>query len=204
MIPVRPSPLLRLLYPGALWRVRVSEQVVYLSFDDGPVPEVTPWVLDQLRRVDVKATFFCIGNNVAKYPGIYRQILEAGHSVGNHTFNHVNGWKTGTAAYLADVAACGERVSSPLFRPPYGRMRLSQLRALKKQYRVILWDVLSKDYDKTVSPEQCINNVLDHVRPGSVIVFHDSVKAFPNLEPVLPVVLTELKKRGYRCEALSM
>lgn len=178
------------------------EPVVYLTFDDGPIPEVTPWVLDQLKKYHAKATFFCVGNNVINHPEVYKRILEEGHTTGNHTWDHRDGWKTGNLTYYKSVLNCSDVVQSELFRPPYGRLTPRQLRALKKRYKVILWSILSQDYDGSKSPEKCISNVVSKVRNGDIIVFHDSLKAWGNLEKSLPVVLDFLKQSGYRCLAL--
>jgi peptidoglycan/xylan/chitin deacetylase (PgdA/CDA1 family) len=182
--------------------VAVTGKEVFLTFDDGPHPEITPWVLAELKKYDAKATFFCIGKNVVQYPDVYRQILAAGHATGNHTFSHVNGWKTSTADYIRDVQKAGEVIDSSLFRPPYGRIRKAQAKKLvdvleKKCVRIVMWDVLSADFDTSFSPQRCAEVVLRYAEPGSVIVFHDSAKAFPNLQHALPVVLATLRDKGY-------
>ena len=193
---------LRWFYRDLTWHKSRSNKCIYITFDDGPIPVVTPWVLNILKQFNVKATFFCIGDNVAKHPDIYRQILADGHSVGNHTFNHLNGWKTGDKAYLENIEQCKELVQSNLFRPPYGRSKKSQYSILNTQYSIIMWDVLSGDFDINLSPEKCLNNVLKHSRNGSIIVFHDSLKAFERLEYALPLALENLKKKGYNFSKL--
>ena len=203
---------LRWFYRDLTWHKSRSNKCIYITFDDGPIPVVTPWVLNILKQFNVKATFFCIGDNVAKHPDIYRQILADGHSVGNHTFNHLNGWKTGDKAYLENIEQCKELVQSNLFRPPYGRIKKSQISNLKSQIsnlkspisnlQIIMWDVLSGDFDINLSPEKCLNNVLKHSRNGSIIVFHDSLKAFERLEYALPLALENLKKKGYNFSKL--
>ena len=197
------------MFPDYTWRISTTEKVVYLTFDDGPHPTITPWVLNQLKQYNAKATFFCIGNNVVANPETYQAIQDEGHTVGNHTFHHLNGWKTPAAVYLKDVARAGEVISSNLFRPPFGKITAKQARGLQKEAgisnaRVIMWDVLSADYDTSYSYQQCTDNVLKNVEAGSIIVFHDSEKAFPNLEKTLPVVLKHLKNEGYRFEKLVM
>ncbi len=195
------------LFPRYTWRMPDREKTVYLTFDDGPHPEITPWVLDQLGQYSAAATFFCIGKNVEQHPGVYRQIVAAGHSTGNHTYSHPNGWKTATPAYLQDVAKASMVIDSPLFRPPYGRLKKKQAAGLretmqKEHIKVVMWDVLSADFDPSVSPEQCAQIVLQYVRSGSIIVFHDSEKALRNLEFALPIVLENLKNRGFRFQKL--
>jgi len=185
------------------WHIPTTEKVLFLTFDDGPVPEETPWVLDTLRPYGAKATFFCVGDNVRKHPEIFQQILAEGHAVGNHTFNHLNGWKTHTFNYLKNVQRCGQVVDSLLFRPPYGTLRPAQTRRLKSRYRIVMWDVLSGDYDPDVTPEQCLQNVLDNVQPGSIILFHDSLKAEPRMRYALPRVLEQLSAEGWRFEKVG-
>lgn len=186
-----------------MWHITTREKIVYLTFDDGPHPTITPWVLQQLKNHDAAATFFCIGNNVEKHPAIYQSILNSGHSVGNHTYNHVNGWKTETKQYLQDAEKAATVIDSNLFRPPYGRIKTAQAKGLDKVLKtkrpvVVMWDVLSADFDVSLSPKQCAANVLKNTRPGSIIVFHDSEKAFRNLSYALPLTLKTLKKAGYK------
>ncbi len=195
------------IFPRYTWRMPDKDKIVYLTFDDGPHPVITPWVLGELKRYGAGATFFCIGKNVEEHPGIYQQILIDGHRTGNHTFSHPNGWKTDTSPYLEDVKKGGEWINSPLFRPPYGRIRKKQARGLadvlqKKEVTVVMWDVLSADFDLSVSPEECARIVLRGVRPGSIVVFHDSEKAKRNLQTALPLVLETLSRRGYRFQRL--
>ncbi len=185
-----------------VWRASFLDKTLYLTFDDGPIPEVTPWVLQQLKEYNAKATFFCVGKNVLQYPNIYQQILEEGHRVGNHTFNHLNGWKTDTMDYLENIGECGRLVNSPLFRPPYGKIKKSQLRSIETQYQIIMWDVLSGDFDQSIDPQECLENVLEYSREGSIIVFHDSLKAFKNLSYTLPKVLEHFANKGYQFTSL--
>jgi len=185
------------------------EKKVYLTFDDGPTPKITPWVLNQLKEFNAKATFFCIGDNIQKHPEIFQSVLQNGHIIGNHTFNHLNGWKTKTLDYIKNVQCCKESIqqlttdNQQLFRPPYGKIRKSQANMLRKEgYKIIMWDVLSGDFDTSISPEKCIQNVVRHTQPGSIIVFHDSVKSYKNLEFTLPKYLTFLKQNNYVCEVI--
>lgn len=203
---IKTHPIVRRLFPNYLWEMP-SADTVYLTFDDGPTPEITEWVLDRLAEAGCKATFFCIGNNVAKRPHIFARILREGHSVGNHTQHHINGWKAAQDDYLKDVDECRETLarhgaSTTLFRPPYGKMTQKQSAAVRKHYRVVMWDILSADFDEKVSPARCAQNVTRHLGPGSIIIFHDSVKAWPNLREALPATLALIKEKGYRTAAL--
>ena len=196
---------LRWLYPGLVWRKTSAKPVIYLTFDDGPIPEVTPFVLSVLERYDAKATFFCIGDNIRKHPGIFQKLIEGGHAIGNHTFNHLKGWKTKDEVYLENFKLCDNLTKSKLFRPPYGRIKRSQVSKLKNEYpglKIIMWDVLSGDFDLGLSPEKCLKNVLKATEAGSIVVFHDSLKAFERLEYVLPRALEFWKKQGYSFEKL--
>jgi len=219
-LPKYPS-ILRILYPERIAKLE-NKKAIYLTFDDGPIPEVTPWVLDLLQEFHAKATFFCIGDNVKKHPGIFRRIAEDGHVIGNHTFSHPNGWKTSTSEYVANaykteiafrnnmqeeeksnptskLATPNPELQTPnfkLFRPPYGKIKNSQAKELSKHgYKIVLWDVISGDYDEDFSAEKCYLNVIKNVKPGSTIVFHDSVKAFKNLKETLPKVLEYYSKK---------
>ena len=201
---VRISPIARKYYPELIWSVETDEKVLFLTFDDGPTPHVTDWVLDQLKNYDAKATFFCLGKNVRDQPAIYQRILDRGHAVGNHTFDHAKGWFTPTFAYLKSVLRCEKYVDSTLFRPPYGRIRKSQIRALLDRFRIVMWDVLSEDYNQSASPESCLKKVISQSKSGSIIVFHDSKKAQKNLSQVLPSVLDHFSSQGYVFRALSI
>lgn len=201
--------LVKKIFSNYIWDVSNTDKKVYLTFDDGPIPEVTEWVLSELKKHKAKATFFCIGDNVKKHPEVLKKVFADGHSVGNHTFNHLNGWKTATGDYIENSILC-EKVlddfdckSKKLFRPPYGKIKPSQSKILRKLgYKIIMWDVISYDFDTTISKEQCLENVLKNVKTGSIIVFHDSKKAFANLEYVLPRTLQFLKEKGFICEKL--
>ena len=180
------------LFPELIWHITHRDEQkkhIYLTFDDGPTPEVTPWVLEQLRKYNAKATFFCLGRNVDRYPELYQQILDEGHAVGNHSYSHLKGSQTKSTEYYDDIKLAGETIQSRLYRPPYGRFRKSQIRELRKKYQIVMWDVLSQDYDQSITPEKCLFNVMENVRPGSIVVFHDSMKAKENLYYTLPVLL---------------
>lgn len=195
--------LLRLLYPKLTWRIPTQEKIIYLTFDDGPVPGPTEFVLEQLEAFHAKATFFCIGNNVVQNNSIYNRIIEAGHAVGNHTFNHVRGWNAKNDLYLKDVADCQQVIGTTrLFRPPYGRIKGSQLKRLSN-YKIIMWDVLSYDYAKSVSQERCLNGVINATRQGSIVVFHDSIKAEKNMSYALPRFLEHFSNEGFSFHSLA-
>jgi peptidoglycan/xylan/chitin deacetylase (PgdA/CDA1 family) len=194
---------LRKMYsPGLLWDMP-SENNVYLTFDDGPHPTITPFVLGLLKQYNAKATFFCIGKNVKQYPAIYQQIIDDGHIVGNHTYNHLNGWKTGDAVYIKNVLYAKNIINSNLLRPPYGRISGRQVQELKPAFKIVMWSVLSGDFDVSIGGEKCYNNVIKSAKPGSVIVFHDSDKAFPRLENALPKVLQFFTEKGYTMTSIS-
>ncbi len=178
------------------------EKKIYLTFDDGPIPEVTPWVLELLNKENVKATFFCVGANVEKHPENFRQILAEGHAVGNHSFNHLNGWKTNNTTYIDNVKQCSQVVDSKLFRPPYGKLRKSQSSILSNEYSIIMWNVLSGDFDKATSPEKCLQNATKHLKNGAIVLFHDSIKAKVNMEYALPRFITFAKQKGFEFEKL--
>ncbi len=198
-----PPSIIRKLYRNVIWRMPTYEKKVYLTFDDGPIPDVTEWVLDFLKSQNIKATFFCVGDNIIKHPEIYNRILSEGHIAGNHTFNHLKGFYTSNETYFENVNKCNEVINgSQLFRPPYGQLKFSQLRKLSKKYKIIFWDVLSYDYSNLVSPEKCLKNVVQYSRPGSIIVFHDSIKAKNNLMYALPRAVEQLKENNYRFELL--
>lgn len=196
-------------YPKRIWAFSKSTNDVFLTFDDGPIPEVTPWVLSELKKYNAKATFFCIGDNIRKYPDVFSQIISEGHSIGNHTYNHLDGWKTEASAYVYNTLKTEEFLAAPhlsykLFRPPYGKLTSKQAKLLqKKNYKIIMWDVLSADFDTSISQEKCLQNVLKNIQTGSIIIFHDSVKAEKNLRFVLPKVLEFITEKKWNCKAIT-
>lgn len=193
------------LYPGLSWRMPAREKKLYLTFDDGPVPGPTEFVLDELKRVGAKATFFCIGDNVRKHPDVYTRVLSEGHTVGNHTYNHLSGWKTSREDYVRNVQLCEDVLkpaTSNLFRPPYGRITRRQIAALSA-YRIVMWDVLTNDYAQGLAPEDCLRGSLAASRYGSIVVFHDSLKAEKNLRYVLPRYLDHFASQGFTFHSLS-
>jgi peptidoglycan/xylan/chitin deacetylase (PgdA/CDA1 family) len=202
--------LARLFFPRFWWKRRTDDKIIYLTFDDGPIPGVTEWVLETLRQYDAKATFFCVGQNVEEHPDVYRQVLTQGHAVGNHTFNHLNGWKTPPEDYLENIRACDESLaldfklnpSRPLFRPPYGRLTRRQSKLAQQQYQIVMWDVLSGDFDQSLSPALCLRKTIEHTQSGSIVTFHDSLKAKDKLEYVLPRYLDHFAALHYRFESL--
>lgn len=199
----RPPRFVKRLFPELHWHFR-EPGTIFLTFDDGPTPEVTEWVLDTLDRYDAKATFFCLGKNVDLHPEIFRKIKARGHAVGNHSYSHIKGWGTPTERYVEDVDLANGLIRTNLYRPPYGRITRSQIRRLAERYRIVMWDILSRDYSRTVSPEACVRNVAKHLHEGSVVVFHDSVKASENLYYALPRVLEAIRRAGLRCRSIEL
>lgn len=219
IIPAKTPGIVKTLLPNFVWNVNTEDKTLYLTFDDGPTPEITPWVLDQLKAYNAKATFFCIGKNIESHSEIFQKVLEEGHVVANHTYDHLKGWKTKTKVYVDNTELCDSVMTfqiqnsksqdlNPdalkLFRPPYGKFKTKQSKKLQKLgYKIVLWDVLSYDWDKSVSEQQCYNNVISAVNSGSIIVFHDSVKASRNLQYTLPKVLEYYSKKGFQFNALT-
>ena len=210
---VKTNAFIKWLFPKYFWEIPNKEKKIYLTFDDGPIPEVTEWVLEILKKEEIKATFFCIGDNIKKNPEVFRKVISEGHSIGNHTFNHLKGWNFSTKDYLKNTILCEEEMSkaseikdlkSKIFRPPYGKIKLSQSRKLRKLgYKIIMWDVLSVDYDKEIYPEQCFDNIIKNTVSGSIIACHDSIKAFKNLEYALPKAIKYLKNKGFVFEKID-
>lgn len=191
------------LFPNFIWNVPTKDKTIYLTFDDGPIPEVTPWVLEELEKYNAKASFFCVGENVKTYPEVYHQILENGHAIGNHTFNHLSGWASDNVPYFHNVRNCANEVHSNLFRPPYGRLKPKQIQFLQRHYKIIMWDVLSGDFDDSISNEQCFQNVIQNTKAGSIVVFHDSLKSEEKLRFVLPKVLKYFSALSYQFKKLE-
>lgn len=211
LTPVTIPKVVKTLFPNFIWSVETEEKTLYLTFDDGPTPEITDWVLACLKTYNAKATFFCIGKNIKKHPKIFKQIIHDGHAIGNHTNNHIKGWKTSAKNYVEDVTEAQSTIDiqklessnqndqlKHLFRPPYGRFKPKQAKLLINEgYHIVMWTILSLDWDKNVSPLQCCNNVINNSEPGSIIVFHDSKKASKNMMYALPEVLDYFSKKGY-------
>ena len=219
---VKTNKWIKKIFNNLVWDIPNSDKKIYLTFDDGPIPEVTEWVLDILKTEDVKATFFCIGDNIQKHPAIYKRILAEDHHTGNHTFNHLNGWKTETNQYIENFKLCETEIEKfqnlkiqksdsqlptpnfQLFRPPYGKMTLSQSKKIRNLgYKIIMWDVLSYDFDSNISVEKCLENVISNTQQGSIIVFHDSLKAEKNLKYALPKAIQILKDKGFVFDVIS-
>lgn len=202
--------LLQKFFPQFTWRKAASSRTVYLTFDDGPVPEVTEFVLDRLQEYDALATFFCVGDNLRRHQAIGKRIFRDGHALANHTFHHLSGWETPLTAYLENIRGCdrqlhairGAQERKTLFRPPYGKISRKQMHTLKTDYELVMWDVLSYDFDASLAPAQCLQKTLANTRPGSIVLFHDSIKAAPNLTYVLPRYLEQLAGLGYTFQAL--
>ncbi len=205
----KPPILLRSVYRKCLWAINTTDKTVYLTFDDGPIPEVTSFILDELKKYNALATFFCIGRNVEENPDIFERIINECHSIGNHSYDHLNGWQTDNDTYYNNIEKCSVTLknyypeyNSLLFRPPYGKLKPAQYKFLKDRYKIVLWDVLSFDFDQKVSVEKVLNNVTTYAEPGSIIVFHDSLKAQLNVEYALPKVLEHFSAKGFKFEKL--
>jgi len=216
LTPTKTPLVVKKMFPEYVWDISTSQKELYLTFDDGPKPEVTNWVLNTLNQFNAKATFFCIGDNVKKYPELFKQVLDEGHSVGNHTHNHIKGWTTKTKIYLENVFKAEDAICLQssvlnhqtqivnLFRPPYGQIKPKQgKKLLARGYKIVMWDVLSFDWDKSVSNEECLNNVISKCKNGSIIVFHDSIKASNNMKFALPKVLEHFTEKGFSFERIS-
>jgi len=197
---------LKAFFPGFIWHIPTQEKKIFLTFDDGPIPDITESVLETLAHYKAKATFFCIGNNVEKHPEIFQKLLTNNHSIGNHTFNHMNGWKTEDDVYLENIKQCDAALNLPtkLFRPPYGRIKKSQSLVVKKERQIIMWDVLSGDFSKEITQEICLRKSIQHARPGSIVLFHDSIKAATNMQYALPRFLEHFSNLGFSFEAMHM
>jgi peptidoglycan/xylan/chitin deacetylase (PgdA/CDA1 family) len=200
------SPLLlKWYYPSLVWNKSRTDKVIYLTFDDGPIPDVTDFVLKTLNSFKAKATFFCIGDNIVKHPQVFERLLADGHRIGNHTYNHLKGWETGNHTYVQNFSKCQELTGTALFRPPYGRIKKAQINLIKTLHpniQIIMWDVLSGDFDTKLSPENCLKNVIKHAGNGSIIVFHDSLKAYDRLQYALPRTLKHFQDLGFTFSTL--
>ena len=205
MLIEQPPLLYRILFPEAIWRIkRKKQRVVYLTFDDGPIPEVTPWVLDSLDKYGIKATFFMVGDNARRHPWLVEDIKKRGHSYGNHTMHHLQGFKVTTLRYMRDITEANEYIDSSLFRPPHGLMRWSQAKAIKDHYNIVMYDLVTRDYSYKLNGEEVLKNVKHYTRNGSIIVFHDSLRAERNLKYALPLAIEWLKKEGYEFRPIPM
>lgn len=204
MLIEQPPLLYRMLFPESAWRINIKCRSVYLTFDDGPIPEVTPWVLDILDKYNIQATFFCVGDNVRKHPELFEEIKRRGHSFGNHTMNHLQGSQVTTRTYLRNVQEAHDLIKSNLFRPPHGLLRWSQAKVLKDHYMIVMYDLVTRDYSKKLTGEQVFKNVKRYARKGSIIVFHDSLKAEKNLRYALPKSIEWLLENGYSIEKIPM
>ncbi|WP_439152243.1 polysaccharide deacetylase family protein [Winogradskyella sp.] len=213
LIPAKTPGFVKTLFPSFVWNINTAKKELYLTFDDGPTPEITNWVLQTLKDYNAKATFFCIGNNIEKYPEIFKNILSENHTVGNHTYNHLKGWNHKTKDYIDDIIQTQNLIDSKLvnealgaeslFRPPYGKFKVKQGKQIQDLgYKIVLWDVLSYDWDKTITEEACYNNVTSAAKEGSIIVFHDSIKASKNLMYVLPKVLKYYSEKGFKFKSI--
>ena len=203
---VRVPWIIKRIFNDLVWKIPTKEKVLYLTFDDGPHPTATPFVLEELKKYDARATFFCLGKNVAEHPFIYSSIMQAGHAVGNHTFNHLNGWKVNDKQYFNDIIEAKKYIDSSLFRPPYGKITPFQAKHLKESplsFDIVMWDVLSKDYDVRLTARDCSFNVTRHAQPGSIIVFHDSEKAWPRMQGALTETLKYFSENGWRFAVLE-
>ncbi len=199
----KPPRLIRKLMPSLVWDIP-CEGCVHLTFDDGPTPGITEWILDELERHGAKATFFCLGKNVERYPELYRRIIDGGHRVGNHSYSHAKGWEATRRAYARNVERAAQLIPGDLFRPPYGRISPGQARLLGLRYKIVMWNIISRDYSRHVTPEKCLENVTKHVRSGDIVVFHDSEKAFGNLRFALPETLKFLHDHGMKSKAIEI
>lgn len=203
MIIEQPSVFLRWIYPKALWRMNRHEKAVYLTFDDGPIPEATPFILDTLDHFQIKATFFMVGDNVRKYPEVFRMVVERGHRIGNHTYNHIGGFKYLSKNYLANTDKANKMLQTDLFRPPHGWMRWIQYLVLSRKYRIVMWDLVTRDYSKWLTAEDVFRNVRKYARNGSIITFHDSLKSIDKLRTALPQSIQWLKDQGYAFKTID-
>ena len=200
---INPGTFLRWMFPGVVWSIDDPEGI-YLTFDDGPTPGVTEWILQTLDRYNAKATFFVLGKNVELYPDLYQMILDRGHKIGNHTYSHQKGWRMSLDRYIEDVDLAGDMVHTELFRPPYAQITHTQLRHVSQRYRVVMWNVLSRDYNRKLSPKKCLRGTIKGLRGGDIISLHDSAKSFRNTSYVLPALLRTAREMGLQCKILEL
>jgi peptidoglycan/xylan/chitin deacetylase (PgdA/CDA1 family) len=207
---IKTNTIIKRYFSNYIWDIPNKDNKIYLTFDDGPTSEITAWILQLLKEENIKATFFCIGKNILAQPEIFNQIIQEGHAIGNHTNNHINGWKNSNETYVENTKKCDAIIKDTtdkdtrLFRPPYGRIKSKQAQRIKELgYKIIMWDVLSADFDQHISPEKCLTNVTSSVKPGSIIVFHDSLKASKNLKFALPKAIKQLKQKGFTFETIT-
>jgi len=201
---VHPGNLVRKIFSGATWKEQTSQNEVFVTFDDGPVPEVTPWVLDEADKWNAKLTFFCVGDNAFKYPDIYQEVINRGHKVGNHTYNHLKAWKTSKKEYFDNIAKASQYIQSNLFRPPYGQLYPWYTKRLKMDFdKIIMWDILSCDFNQQLTGEEVFTNVEKHLEPGSIIVFHDSIKSMKNMQYAFPKTMELIAKRDYKAQLIK-
>tara|TARA_B100000900_G_scaffold408081_1_gene421774 strand:- start:9540 stop:10154 length:615 start_codon:yes stop_codon:yes gene_type:complete len=199
---IKSPKILQLLFADFLWKIDTDEKVIYLTFDDGPHPIITPWIIDLMNQYNAKGTFFLIGDSVRRNPDLYQLYKNNGHKVGNHTYRHVKGWQSRKKKYLKEIAQCAKFVKSSLFRPPYGQINLQGIREIKKQYKVVMWDVLSWDFDTETTSEICLSNVINYSKEGSIVLFHENEKSMKNIMYALPKVLDHFTKLGYKFKAI--
>lgn len=206
IFPLKTPSFINSLFPDLIWNIKTSKKEIFLTFDDGPIEEVTPFVLEELKKAKAKATFFCIGDNIRKHPHVYNELIEDGHLAANHTYNHLSGWKMSNEKYFGNIDKCEKLLNqeNKIFRPPYGRIKGSQIKYLKDSYKIIMWDVLSGDFDKNLNPQKCLNSCIQKTNAGSIIVFHDSIKAFPILKYVLPRYIEHFSNLGFKFEVIRL
>ncbi|MFI3302818.1 MAG: polysaccharide deacetylase family protein [Rikenellaceae bacterium] len=200
---LKPPRIIRRIYPDLVWEIEDSSSI-FLTFDDGPTPGITEWILSTLRKYNAKATFFVLGKNVEMYPDLYELILAEGHKIGNHTYSHQKGWGMSLERYVEDVDFANDTLNTDLFRPPYGQITPSQSRLLGQRFKLIMWSIISRDYNPRLSPKRCYNNVAKYLEAGSIVVFHDSEKSFKNMSYALPLVLKLAKEKGLECRVIDI
>ncbi|MBR4843722.1 MAG: polysaccharide deacetylase family protein [Alistipes sp.] len=200
---IKPGRLLKWMFPNVIWSMEDSEGI-YLTFDDGPTPGVTEWILQTLDRYDAKATFFVLGKNVELYPDLYQMILDRGHKIGNHTYSHQKGWELPLDRYIEDVDLAGDMLHTELFRPPYARVTRKQLKVIAQRYRIVMWNVLSRDYNVHLTPKLCLKETIKGLRGGDIISMHDSAKSFKNTSYILPALLRKARAKGLKCKIIEL